>query len=123
MLVYRVENTLGQGPYSYDAHFSKNYVMMRRHSDSRHPGPYHYKSLLSGISKSEYCGFNSIDNARKWFAGFIRSLDAEGFHLSVYESSSARVGRFGQTLFVKSEARFVRRMTLREAGRIQKNLD
>lgn len=121
MLVYRVENASGEGPYN--GAFCRKEGMSYRHSDNRHPGPYHYKSLLSGISKSEYCGFNSIDNARKWFAGFIRSLDAEGFHLSVYESSSARVGRFGQTLFVKSEARFVRRMTLREAGRIQKNLD
>jgi hypothetical protein len=113
MLIYRIENDNGLGPYQHhEGQFSDAYPMMCDHSDNRHPSPWHSSSGLSSIYEFEYCGFDSIVSLAEWFADYLDELDSEGFWVSVYESD-ARVGHYGQALFQRECATKVDRQPIK----------
>jgi len=101
MLVYRVENCHGNGPYM-DRTSGLN-TMYYKHTGMNHPSPYNDPALVA-ISINEYCAFDSPEALREWFKGYLRALKAEGFHIAVYEAKRARVGAKGQTLFIRKTA-------------------
>ena len=115
MLVYRVENANGLGPYQYALEaFSGAGDMCSAHGDKRHPGPWHPESDLNGINSREFCGLDSPQALLEWFYDFLVDLDADGFHVSVYSTEEVRVGRYGQALFPMADAELVNRMTCEE---------
>jgi hypothetical protein len=104
MLVYRVEDTNGTGPYQSRLPVANK--MSQEHGGSRtHKTPYGDR-ILNGISPFEYCGFDSLANLKKWFAGFLRELHGAGFVVTVWDCPDylARTGYNGQTLFYRHEA-------------------
>lgn len=103
MLVYRVEGPNGNGPYTTND-FSLRFKLCDAHTDLRHPGP-GADDELRRIEYDEYCGFNSVEALMEWFSPkWRKALEEEGFIVKVYEYADARVGSFGQTLFVKHDA-------------------
>lgn len=117
MLVYRIENTNTLGPYQYApeaGQFSRGGEMSMKHCDARHAGPWSPDSGLGGINASEFCGLDTPQALLEWFYDYLVDLDAEGFHVSVYEAPTARVGRYGQTLFRLRDSKLVERMTCEE---------
>jgi hypothetical protein len=69
------------------------------------------------IASEEYCACDSLESLAKWFKGFIRALNKESFHISVYETKHARVGRYGQVVFVKDKAKRVERISWYQAAK------
>jgi hypothetical protein len=105
MLVYRIENESGLGPYqsgNLNA-FTYSWDMCIAHSNMAHCAP-HVDPDLEGISSDEFCGCDSIESLLSWFYEFLEALEPQGFNISVYEIAEARVGANGQTLFKRNIA-------------------
>ena len=108
MLIYRVEDSAGRGPYigqpePVDCRSSK---ALSRHSNSlTHPAPY---SDGISISQGEYCGFESMDKLRRWFWGDIEWLRKKKFHVSIYRIDEGHV-KIGmkQVVFNRKRAELV----------------
>jgi hypothetical protein len=115
--VYRIENSLGQGPYNgYDWQVQdKDNTVVRNdlssaHNDSLHPAPCEdYTSSGDSIqfaatrTKKYKCGFISTNQLHKWFSHYwLRILEQAGFTLQQYEvpDENVVIGKY-QVLFIK----------------------
>lgn len=103
MMVYRVarHDDATTGPYNYFDWTSSPVIaaMAEAHNDCPNHMPPHKDGLLGYIDSYEHCGFESLESLMVWFEGFLPGLGKSGFVIHVFESNSARVGHFGQTVF------------------------
>jgi hypothetical protein len=107
MIVYRVEDHLGEGPYGdFRDRFKQTLSEELRTShalSSRHPGPYEDK-LTRFLTQSPHAvfGFDSIDKAMMWFDGYWDDLHEAGFELKTFETTTYQLGSSGkQLVFIK----------------------
>lgn len=93
MLVYRVEDKNGFGPYLHsgavtDAQCDLGMELLEVHDTSRHPAPmedFNYKVLIG-----DKCAFTTLDALVGWFTkpeNYLPELDEAGFSTCVYEVS------------------------------------
>ena len=112
MLVYRVENNKGLGPYrNIKTKKHSLHKMCDEHSESSYHLPWMddftrttYEELRTGIHIS---GFKSMDDLFKWFGPWMGILIYKRFRICVYKVNEADVfysksGR--QIIFNKSKA-------------------
>jgi hypothetical protein len=103
MLVYRVEDDKGCGPYRGDNHVDG---MGEKHSDSDHPAPGD-DGLPFLPADTMHCGFASLDQFKAWFDQHDRwDLGVNGFRLCVFESDLVDHGD-KQVMFHRERARLV----------------
>lgn len=102
MLVYRVENERGIGPYLSFSPLLED--MGKAHADRGHPDP--YDDGITGMMASEYCAVRSLEDAQTWFDGYGEVLDEAGFELNVWEAQDVTEG-VAQVVFRKDTARVV----------------
>lgn len=123
MLVYRIENELGQGPFtSYSADEYDNHKDGRSNSARRPPGPHseywgkHQPRCDLGwtCSNARY-GFRSINQLKKWFtsARGRRAMEADGSFITVLEvdQMDCWLGKW-QLVFHKDRATKVKRLSV-----------
>ncbi len=89
MHVFRVETLDGNGPYQRSRltieQRNKLEDMYNDHcNEFFHPAPWSDRYLLT-IAENEYCGFISIAQLRKWFAGWLDILAELEFVVTVYD--------------------------------------
>lgn len=120
MRVWRVahdsisEDGFPTGPYRQRRELSEDdrdalREMSWAHGDDRHPSPNWDPSLVQ-IRYDERCGFNSLSALYGWFEEQWReALRAAGYYIYVYvvPGDDARVGEYGQTLFLPVRALLV----------------
>lgn len=91
MIVYRVETSLGKGPYYYDQPQAKDWeiaIEHHREGDEQHPSMYDDGALYADWKFGMIFGFASIDACCAWFNGTERLfLSTFGHFLSAYEVS------------------------------------
>lgn len=102
MLVYRVENENGNGPYMAFAPVLAE--MSAAHGDAEHPTP--DEEGMRCIFADEYCAVQSLEGAQAWFEGYGEVLDEAGFELTVWDAQDVRCGK-KQVVFRKDTARMV----------------
>lgn len=109
MLVYRVENENGNGPYM--AFNPALYAMREDHgtwypdpADDPHPNP--YGDGLGGMYADEYSAVQSPEAAQTWFEGYGEVLHEAGFELTVWDAQDVRCGQ-KQVVFRKDTAKQV----------------
>lgn len=115
MLVYRIENAGGIGPFSTDddadAAFIAFELCSHGFSTEQHPLP----SLPDGVVdlRPYHFGFNSIEQMMSWFDtnASRRSLEKSGFELSVYETDDYyEINK--QVIFIRNKATKIETLTL-----------
>lgn len=107
-LVYRVEDSNGNGPYDvYGNTYSEfSNILKKSHNDDEHPGP---RVDFRGHQRDSYFAFTTSKKAYSWFSGFITHLDLEGFSLNTYRVSDYIMGKSKkQITFVKANAKLVK---------------
>ncbi len=98
MLIYRIENAGGGGPYT-DHLFSDRWKLGSAHRDKNHLPPSEDPEIRL-INQWEICGLSSPAFLRKWFSAmWLKKLHDAGFLVAVYESDEAREGLNGQVVF------------------------
>lgn len=102
MLVYRVENDEGFGPYQYLWEYT--YDILVSHDNESHPSPY-VDWVDGGWFKYRddlFCGLISLEHLKKWFEGWLDVLTEHGFQIVTYEATEVYFGDDqGQVLFLK----------------------
>jgi hypothetical protein len=103
MLVYRVEDDEGGGPYRGDNHVDG---MGSKHTDSDHPAP-----CDDGLPflPPDYmnCGFASLSQFKAWFDQDDRwDLKVNGFRLRIFKADVVDHGE-KQVMFHRGRARLV----------------
>jgi hypothetical protein len=110
MLIYRVEHTMGFGPYSVS--WTSSDGQWGGYSTGRQPDPMHdvgIREVWNGLSLHEQgqysFGFADMNQFYQWFdRPLVReSLAKNGYVIKVYESSSVVVGEC-QAIFKKPES-------------------
>lgn len=97
MLVYRVENILGRGPYSTPDKAKKSeltkMLALAHNNSPEHPVSWwDIPQFFEKIDGREYRhGFSSIEQLEVWFKGFEKELKENGFFVSTYEVPSTDV--------------------------------
>lgn len=105
MIVYRVEDGAGGGPYR-GGRWEDLLGVLISGSSSAHPMPTEDGIPIIG-TKGWHCAFASIPQAKAWFDASECELMAErGFQLSVYDAPKVEVGRH-QVMFDPEPARFI----------------
>lgn len=105
IIVYRVENYEGLGPYQGQSYgpLSK---LCHKHNNSNYPCL--VEDFYGTMPSWDYVfGFQSYQHYKKWFFGFIGLMRSHGFKLSKYEIESSKIiiGKSGkQIIFQKSDA-------------------
>lgn len=96
MLVYRVEDSEGRGPYRKRAGYVHEWSKDENgHNDYNHPSP--YQDGLPGMwdMESYICGFKSKAQLKAWFSEEeLSNLEALGFSIKTFEvpKSDVKVG-------------------------------
>lgn len=103
MLVFRVEDANGMGPYQDSSANTDCWTLCADHADMFHPSPLR-DSKLRGISPDEFCALDSPEALLRWFRGWLERLAEFGFVVTIYNARYARVGENGQALFRKERA-------------------
>lgn len=118
MRVYRVEHkTTGDGPYRYDCDASDYYTeRLNQLSDkisTAHDCPIKHPTVTKEVGNdnftaNHYCGFETYNAYRSWFAGFFKDLHDHDFVLRIYEVNTEHI-LFGnrQLAFIKQEAKLI----------------
>ena len=107
MLVYRVENNQGIGPYKVYPKPNSIMELCEAHNSSRaHPAPGADPGLGVFMQKDYFCGFASEAVLKKWFHGWRKHLRTAGFHMAVYQARKVLVSKYtGQVIFKKGLAK------------------
>lgn len=119
MVVYRVENEEGVGPYhsSWYYHSEIGYL----HSNSKHPSIQTDKIIEGKIGRLSYdeykkyfCGFKSLLQYKEWFSLRLRKLlKKHNFKLNIYKIDKRNVIQSDkQIVFKLSKAKFVKTIDL-----------
>jgi hypothetical protein len=97
MLVYRVENSEGGGPYTFysfdkadKAVVAVSNALKEAHNESHHHPPPHSDGI-SFVRHYERCGFVSIEDLVQWFDGWLQKLHDVGFRMAIYDVPTDRV--------------------------------
>lgn len=106
MLVYRVEHIDGHGPYRLSQYrndydnpiWSLKDRICWAHDTYRHPTP--REDGIPFINEDEFCGFDSLEKLKSWFAGFLRDLRKHNFRVAVYNTDDIKFGE-KQVVFKK----------------------
>jgi hypothetical protein len=121
MIVFRIEDADGQGPYrtcnkSFECAFENDFL--------KHPTPFQ-DSLLSPLwrkldrnERDQFsCAFKSEEQLNSWFYNqeFLEWLHANGFHMALYRAFADEVliGH-SQVAFKKSDAALITAISLLE---------
>lgn len=110
MIVYRIENEKGIGPYQGQENgpLSKLYYA---HHDQDHPVAsvdFPCKFSFFYNCGDFVFGFQSLQSCAKWFVGFVVFMRNYGFKLAKYEIDPSKIiiGQSGkQIIFKKSDAK------------------
>lgn len=109
MLVYRIQDKDGYGPFS-NGFYATTSKFKKHNDDQIHPTPFE-EGLLDkdNIDKDYHCGFSSKNRLNKWFTGIQKELTAGGFVIAVYQVDQQHVKR-GETqlVFRKSKSKFIK---------------
>jgi hypothetical protein len=108
MIVWRVEDRKGEGPYgdfrdSRRQKLQEALVLCHGYSTD-HPSPLDDElgEYLSANKFKPVFGFKSKEDAIKWFAGFWQDLHKLGFRLKTFEAKDYLVGKSNkQLVFIK----------------------
>lgn len=106
MLIYRVENSKGKGPFS-----AFGWRANDRHIGIKYPEPSEEKLA---ISQHDYLGCATLRLIRHWFVKKERiALSKQGFSLTIYKCHKKRVkiGKY-QLVFPKGKAILIERKNL-----------
>lgn len=108
MIVYRIENKEGKGPYQ-DQSYGPLSKLCWSHNNSNYPDLCQdFYGLVSFDYNFDFVfGFQSRQLYKSWFGGFITLMRSHGFKLSKYEIDPEKiiVGKSGkQIIFRKSDA-------------------
>lgn len=97
MLVYRVENIVGCGPYT-SISIKKTKDLTKKLCEKHNGSPQHPCSwsdipgFFEKVESKDYRhGFLSIGQLKTWFRGFEQDLKDNGFFISTYEVPSESV--------------------------------
>jgi hypothetical protein len=104
MIVFRIENEDGVGPYQKHSGKILFERMCEEHSDKNHPN---YRDDFDNYYYPFVFGFHSRQLYKTWFGGFITLMRTHGFKLSKYEIDPLKIiiGKSGkQIIFRKSDA-------------------
>lgn len=105
MLVYRVENERGIGPYlSFDPALEEMRLEHAMSGDDPRPTP--DWDGIDDMDADESSGFQTAQRAENWFGGYGAVLDEAGYELTVWEAQDVREGRT-QVVFRKDTAKQV----------------
>ena len=87
MLVYRVENGKGEGPYrhGYPEKLGIHYDWRHKADALRYPHPYNDGIHLPALTVNHSFGFKSVGDLHNWFADAFQALDRYGFRVCTYE--------------------------------------
>jgi hypothetical protein len=108
MMIYRVENSVGAGPYSceWDEEYASVInVSMNSVGFESHPVP--SDDGIYDLSKDEFFGFVSIEQLSAWFPGLVQNLNKlSNWRISTYEVDQRYVKEGeSQVAFNRSMAR------------------
>lgn len=109
MLVYRIQDKDGYGPFS-NGFYATTPKFKRHNTDQIHPTPFE-EGLLNpaNIDKDYHCGFSSRNRLNKWFAGIQKELAYGGFVIAVYQVDQQHVKRGQiQLVFRKSKSKLIK---------------
>lgn len=109
MLIFRVENVAGEGPYN-SGYWDYQDEMGDTHGSDRvnHPTPL-AEPELDGIDSDEVCGTVSPESLLAWFDGYWNPLADAGFAVSIFDAENARTSSTtGQAVFLQSTPRLDR---------------
>lgn len=120
MLIYRVEHTDGNGPYSsrgaddtYRSFELREWAgsLCWKHNDEAHPGP--SADGIGYMDEVEVCGFVSRQKLTSWFREEMEALARFGFKIKVYDvpASAVRKGQ-RQCVFNRFEASLVEELSI-----------
>lgn len=102
MIVWRVENDKGEGPYIHPRfHSYKLSDMAFAHRNSTHPDPFDENIKFD---ESYYCGFHNHSSVLEWFDGYIDILTEYNYKIVKYKANNVLLGK-KQVMFKKSTAR------------------
>jgi len=111
MIVYRVETSLGKGPYYYEQPHSDEWeiaIAHHREGDEQHPSMHDDNTMVEDWDWHMIFGFASIDDCRAWFNGAERLfLSTFGHFLSAYEVSGKIAIGHKQLAFHRANAKLL----------------
>ena len=83
MIVYRVENKEGCGPYYIDdSWFGRAWICDAHNFKDHTPN---VQSDIIGFEDGMLCGFTSLENLEIWFSGWLDLLIFVGFRVVKYD--------------------------------------
>lgn len=101
MIVYRVENVAGQGPYVYT---EVNFSFSRMHTAPDHPPPWQEGLEMHNC---HFCAFQSMEHLTAWFNEEERAIMRQrGFRVVRYEAPDVQVGQ-KQVVFARHTAKYI----------------
>lgn len=110
MIVYRVEDEAGGGPYR-GGKWEDLLGVLASNPTYSHPTPADDGISIYG-TRGWHCAFASIEQAKAWFDDTEREAMADrGFQLSVYDAPKVKAGAH-QVMFDPEPARFVEQRDL-----------
>jgi len=118
MLVYRIENAQGFGPYRQEPYHNDMVSNFNPHSvnmwdfERQQPRPIPRNDGIENMQEDEFCGFSSLDDLIQWFDSLIPQLEFYDYCVSIYKVKK-RFVRFGkrQVVFQRAKALLVERLT------------
>jgi len=117
MTIFRIENSVGLGPYVSNAN-QENQILHQMNLDHScsplHPMPWE-DNLPEMAREYELCGFESIEKLKKWFDGWINRLYDNGFFAVQLEIDKKNV-KFGnyQIVFNKNRVYSKKQLSLED---------
>jgi hypothetical protein len=113
MLVYRIENSAGFGPYRQNIEENPNphNVNMSDFDSLGSSRPIPFCDGIGKYNEKDYFGFDSLDSLIAWFDNLLPSLEDYGYCVSIYEIDPTFV-KFGrhQVAFERARATLVDRL-------------
>lgn len=120
MYIYRIEHPqTGDGPYGESLNDLKLAdtslcKMGWEHCDYNHPGMWEeFNKYGVDSPRDYYCGFDTIENLKDWFDGWLECLHTNGFEVRIYSISKmdCMIGKY-QSIFIKRVATHVDSMSI-----------
>lgn len=104
MLVYRVVDKDGEGPYSGDLF---DYLGIDKSYTTKHSSP-EDDGIEDGMHWFEYSGFENLEHLVNWFHEYLPEMSAEGCTVRIYEVEDENIRKgHSQLVFKKFEENFV----------------
>ena len=106
--IYRVEDSEGIGPYSYEGAMQSDTDMFETHANISHPNPWvdtikDTHTVQLRITDWEKCALESLEAVAHWFSGYGQDLTRHGYYVVAYSVPTSQV-RFGNAQLVYDPA-------------------